>query len=160
TSNPPPLGFGDADYQNRPYYGFPTLQVYGGGLLGPVDELTYCDEGCCDMNKGLKRYSELVVAGRDASELLELAHEALDPVAAAITPLPVGDLKLPAGVGWDHRLDPPLGQQGADRVAVEGPVRQRPSHAAPGRHGVQDLGEGRGVAPLAGRERHRDGAPV
>jgi len=28
------LRFGDADYQNRPYYGFPTLQIYGGGLLG------------------------------------------------------------------------------------------------------------------------------
>src|SRR5262249_17922070 len=31
--NPPPLSFGDADYHNRPDYGFPYPQIYGGGLL-------------------------------------------------------------------------------------------------------------------------------
>ena len=66
-----------------------------------------------------------VVTGGDAAELLELAEEVFDQMAPLVHLEIAGDRGDPVGIGRDHGGRTPIVQIGADRVAVEGFVRQK-----------------------------------
>ena len=66
-----------------------------------------------------------VVTGGDAAELLELAEEVFDQMAPLVHLEVARDRGDPIGFGRDHGGRAPLGQVGADRVAVESLVRQK-----------------------------------
>src|SRR3954469_25334691 len=66
-----------------------------------------------------------VVAGGDAAELLELAEEVFDQMAPLVHLEVARDGGDPIGFGRDHGGRAAIVQIGADRVAVEGLVRQK-----------------------------------
>src|ERR671911_494676 len=66
-----------------------------------------------------------VVAGGDAAELLELAEEVFDQMAPLVHLEVAREGGDPIGFGRDRGGRTPIVQIGADRVAVEGFVRQK-----------------------------------
>nr|GFC83865.1 hypothetical protein [Tanacetum cinerariifolium] len=82
------------------------------------------------------RGSGFVIAGGDASPVLELAEELLDPAAQAILPSVVQGGMVSPPLGGDHRLDAMKGDLGPDCVGVVTAVGQQRFHLA-GDHAEQ-----------------------
>ena len=80
------------------------------------------------MNGGEKIAGELVVAGRDATKVLEAAEAALDDVASFVGP-PVEAMAHDAvGFVWNDGLCSTLGDFGAERIAVVAFVGEKRAH--------------------------------
>ena len=78
-----------------------------------------------DCGKGDSRQEvsgELVIAGGDATEVLEPGEHALDQVALAIGGLAVGDRPAPAGSRWNDGPGALIGQEPAKTIGVVGLV--------------------------------------
>lgn len=66
-----------------------------------------------------------VVAGSDASPVLEFAEHILDSVALSVERAVVGDRGFPVGFGRDAGLDLAFGEGIAEPVGIVAPVGQQ-----------------------------------
>ena len=61
---------------------------------------------------------ELVIACRNAPEVLQPAKAALDDIAAFVGFLIMADFLFAVGFAWDDRLDAALLEKGADCIGI------------------------------------------
>jgi hypothetical protein len=101
------------------------------------------------MDCGVIVAGELVVAGGDASEVLEPAEHALDAIALAVEGAVVRDGRGAAAGRWDDGAGAALGQPAAQGVGVIGTIGQEMAERA----GRRDQGHSHGaVIDVAGAE--------
>lgn len=112
------------------------------------------DDGC-DFDGGEEVSGELVVAGCDASEILEGAEGPFDPVALTIGVAVVGDRPLAGGGGGDDGLGLLRLQGTSQAVGVISLVGDQPSRR---RAGGQQAWCGGDVRAVPRCEQKRDGA--
>src|SRR5258705_9203856 len=86
---------------------------------------------------------ELVVAGGDAADVLQMAKHGLNTPTLAVAPPVVTDLPLAGAGAGHHRRDALVPQVGAQPVRIVAPVRGRAVDASG--CGVQRLGRRRDV---------------
>jgi hypothetical protein len=77
------------------------------------------DDSRGELNSREKISGKFVVAGGNATELLEFVEEAFDEVALAVEREIACARYLAIGLGRDHRGDPPLGEFVDKRIGVE-----------------------------------------
>jgi hypothetical protein len=102
-------------------------------VLGCVDELPNHHPGCHEVNEGQKSPTELVIAGRNTSEVFEFVEEPFHFLAALILFSIIGDLCDTVRLTGDHGFHALIIKHLPNRIAVIGLVHDG---------GVQ-LGEGR-----------------
>jgi hypothetical protein len=100
------------------------------GLIGNIAEqvakelgsgLNYSNpvgEGSDEAERGKEVLRELVVAGRDPTEILEPAKAALDDIALLVGLLVMADLVLAVGFAGNDSLDAALFEESSDRIGV------------------------------------------
>ena len=109
------------------------------------------------MNGCEKITGELVVAGRDATKVLEAAEAALDDVASFVGP-PVEAMTHDAvGFVWNDGLCSTLGDFGAERIAVVAFVSEKRTHR---RCFGQYVGRNGNIGVLAWRQVQNDGSAL
>ena len=105
-----------------------------------------CDDGSEGDSGGIVA-GELVVAGRDAAEVLEATEHGFGAPAILVAQLVVLDRALSGSRAWDHRHDAGLAQIGAKPIGVIALVGQKAPDAARGGH--QHIGRRPYVARVA-----------
>ena len=78
--------------------------------------------GCGEMKNCHKGLGELVIAGRDDPEVLELVEEALHEIALLVEHVIAGAGALPIALGWDDRLHTSAHEPVDEGVSIKGLV--------------------------------------
>jgi len=76
------------------------------------------------LHHGKEVLRQLVVAGRDAAEVLELGEEALNQVPLAVQPCAEVRFRSPVGLGWDIGERPLFSERRADAIDIVSLIRQ------------------------------------
>jgi len=94
-------------------------------LLGPVDKVRQPPADRREIKEAGERERSFVVAGGNASLVLEVAEHALDAVTVAIAAEVAGDGLVPIGLWRDDRQDAVHQKVRSDPVAIISFVRQQ-----------------------------------
>jgi len=92
----------------------------GSGLIDHSQKMTVAAMQMADM----KVWAHFIVAGVDASPVLEPTEHVFDLVALAVQRSVVRDRDFAVGLGWDARRDAALAQRQAEPVRVIAPVAE------------------------------------
>lgn len=128
----------------------PSLNALGSGSIGPPYD------GGDDEDSGEEDISALVVAGVDASEVLEVAEEAFDAVALLVSDRIVGVRVLARGIWRDDGLAAAFAEPIAQGRCVIGAIGKQAS----GRSGDgQEVARAGQVMSMAGVRTRASGLP-